>query len=388
MKKALINRYLKLRLENGRSAFLWGPRKTGKSTLLKQSYTDSVYIDLLKTDLVLKYIAQPFLFRDEMIALSPEKKSVPIIIDEIQKVPQLLDEIHWLIENENLVFIMSGSSPRKLKRGAANLLGGRAWRFELFPFVYAELENPEILTILNRGCIPNHYLSTHYRKSQQGYLEDYLKEEILNEGITRNFPAFTRFFDALRYSHGELLNYSKIATDCGIDSKTVKGYFEILVDTLLGRMLLPYSRSSGREVIRKAPKFYLFDVGIAAYITNRNLQLAAGPSFGKALEHYILMELSAYLSYHDFNYKIWFWRSKTGLEVDFVIGDAEIAIEVKGTKSVRGKDLRSIRTFYEDHEPRLSIVVCNESQSRQSGKILLLPWRNFLDQLWNNDLIN
>ena len=388
MKQKLVDRFLSLNLPPGKSAFLWGPRKTGKSTLLKKRYPHSLYYDFLQTDLVLRYTSKPSLFREELMALSREKKSVPIIVDEIQKVPKVLDEIHWLIENENLAFVLSGSSPRKLKRGAANLLGGRAWRFELFPFIYTELEDPEILRILNRGCIPSHYLSNRYKKSHQGYVEDYLKEEILNEGLTRNFPAFTRFFDALQYSHGELLNYSKIASDCAIDSKTVKGYFEILVDTLLGTILLPYNRSPGREVIRKAPKFYLFDVGLAGYISNRNLQEEEGIAFGKALEHYMLMELLAYLSYHDLNLPIWFWRSKTGLEVDFVIGDAKIAIEVKGTKSIRGRDLRAIKTFQSDHHPDQAIVVCNEATPRQAGAILILPWKTFLERLWNNSLIH
>lgn len=158
----------------------------------------------------------------------------PVILDEVQKVPQILDEVHWLIENKGLRFILCGSSARKLKRGKANLLGGRAWRYEMFPLVTAELENLNLLRVLNRGMMPDHYLQESYKKALRAYTQDYLKEEVFDEGLTRNIPAFARFFDAMGYSHGELTNYSNIARECGVDSKTVKEYYQILVDTPLG----------------------------------------------------------------------------------------------------------------------------------------------------------
>lgn len=181
----------------------------------------------------------------------------PVIIDEVQKVPQVLDEVHWLIENSAINFILCGSSARKLKRGQANLLGGRAWRFELFPLVSEEIENLNLLAALNSGLIPSHYQQSSYKRSLKGYVQDYLKEEVFNEGLTRNVPAFSRFFEAMGYSHGQLVNYANIARECGVSSKTVKEYYQILVDTLLGTFVLPFKKRQERQVISKTPKFYL-----------------------------------------------------------------------------------------------------------------------------------
>lgn len=178
---------------------------------------------------------------------------------DVQKIPQILDEVHWLIEKKGMKFILCGSSARKLKRGKANLLGGRAWRYEMFPLVSAELEEPDLLTILNRGMIPDHYTRRDYRKSLRAYTQDYLKEEVFDEGLTRNIPAFSRFFDAMGYSHGELTNFSNIARESGVDSKTVKEYYQILIDTFLGRMIAPFKKRQDRQVICRASRFYLFD---------------------------------------------------------------------------------------------------------------------------------
>jgi len=242
-----------------------------------------------------------------------------------------MDEVHWLIENQNLSFILCGSSARKLKSGQANLLGGRAWRYEIFPFVTVEMENINLLRALNHGLIPVHYLQKNYIKSLKAYVKDYLKEEVFQEGLTRNIPAFSRFFDAMGYSHGQLTNYSNIARECGVDSKTVKEYYQILIDTLLGAMVEPYKRRQNRQVITKSSKFYLFDVGVSGILTNRRLYEEKGEAFGQAFEHFIFMQLAAHRSYTDLDYPINFWRTKTGLEVDFVLGRGEVAIEVKGS---------------------------------------------------------
>jgi predicted AAA+ superfamily ATPase len=206
---------------------------------------------------------RPSLIRERLLARPPKELACPIVLDEVQKVPAILDEVHWLIENKGLRFILCSSSARKLKRGKANLLGGRAWRFELFPLVTAEIDFPDLLRVLNRGLIPSHYESEQWRKSLAGYVRDYLKEEVFDEGLARNVPAFSRFFDAMGYSHGELTNYANIARECGVDAKTVKEYYQILCDTLLGRLVPPYKKRQERQVIVKAAKFYLFDVGVA-----------------------------------------------------------------------------------------------------------------------------
>ena len=382
-----IRRVLKIELEAGQSAFLWGPRKTGKSTYLKQVFPQSIVYDFLKTDLALDLIRNPALMREQLLTNRKKAALSPVILDEVQKVPAVLDEVHWLIENAGLNFILCGSSARKLVKGGANLLGGRAWRFEMFPFVFPEIKQFDLLRALNQGLAPPHYLQRNYERSLRAYVRDYLKEEVFNEGLIRNIPAFSRFFEAMGYSHGELINYANIARDCGVDAKTVKEYFQILVDTLLGAYVPPYKKRQSRQVISKASKFYLFDVGIAGHLCKRRLVEERGEQFGKALEHFIFMELNAHRSYLDLHYEISFWRTKAGLEVDFILGDGEIAIEVKGAGHIHKTDLRAMQAFYDEFRPKLGIVVSNEKYERKIGDIFVLPWQNFLDRLWGGELL-
>ena len=381
-----IKRILNIDLPPGQSAFLWGPRKTGKSAYLKTRFPGSLVYDFLQTDLFLEFSKRPALLRERLPAKDDVLKH-PVILDEVQKIPQILDEVHWLIENKGLSFILCGSSARKLKRGKANLLGGRAWRYEMFPFVTLELENWDLLRVLNCGMIPDHYLKKNYKKSLRAYTQDYLKEEVFDEGLTRNIPAFSRFFDAMAYSHGELTNYSNIARDCGVDSKTVKEYYQILVDTLLGTMVEPFKRRQNRQVISKAAKFYLFDVGVAGAVTKRHIEEEKGELFGKAFEHFILMEIAAYNSCNEIDYEINFWRTKSGMEVDFVLGGGEVAIEVKGSTSIKKRDLRPLNAFIEEYLPRKALVVCNEREERIHGRIHIMPYRNFLRDLWEGKII-
>jgi predicted AAA+ superfamily ATPase len=311
----------------------------------------------------------------------------PIILDEVQKVPGLLDEVHWLIEDKGLSFVLCGSSPRKLKRGQANLLGGRAWRYEMFPLVSAELGEVDLLKALNRGMIPDHYLRDDYARSLDAYVQDYLKEEVFDEGLTRNIPAFARFFDAVGYSHGELTNCSNIARDCGVEAKTVKEYYQILVDTLIARRVDPFKGRQSRQVITKAPKFYLFDVGVAGALVRRQIPEERGETFGRALEHFLFTELAAHSSYRGLNYDISFWRTKSGLEVDFVLAGGEVAIEVKGKSRVDSADLRGLAAFVDEFPPRKALVVCLEAEERVVGPVRLMPWRRFLGELWAGNVI-
>ena len=383
-----IKRMLEMVLSPGQSAFLWGARKTGKSTYLKKRFPRSLVFDFLDTELVLEFSKRPALLREQLLAQESTILKHPIILDEVQKVPHILDEVHWLIENKGLQFILCGSSARKLKRGQANLLGGRAWRFEMFPLVSAELKSIELLRVLNHGMIPSHYLEDRYQKSLRAYTTDYLKEEVFAEGLTRNIPAFSRFFEAMGYSHGELTNFSNIARECGVDSKTVKEYYQILEDTLLGIMIAPFKRRQSRQVISQAPKFYLFDVGVAGALTNRHLTQERGESFGKAFEHFIFMEIRAHRSLSELNYAINFWRTKSGLEADFVLGDGQVAIEVKGTNRVDRRELRPLMAFRDEYGPRQTLVVCNERVERIHEGIRILPWRVFLRELWEGKIIS
>ena len=382
-----IERTLRIALPARQSAFLWGPRKTGKSTYLRSAFPDSLTFDLLQTDLMLELAKRPALLRERLLAVPPERLRSPVILDEVQKVPQLLDEVHWLIENRGLSFILCGSSARKLKRGGVNLLGGRAWRYEMHPLVSIEVGELNLLRALNRGLVPAHYLDSGYLRSLEAYVVDYLKQEIFDEGLTRNVAAFSRFFEAAGYSHGDLTNYANIARDCGVDAKTVKEYFQILVDTLLGTFVEPWKKRQERQVIGKAPKFYLFDVGVAGALTHRRIEHERGDEFGRALEHLVLMEILAHRSYRGLGYGVHFWRTKSGLEVDFVLGDGEVAVEVKGASRVDPSDFRSLRAFVTDHRPRRTIVVCNERAPRVALGIEVLPWREFLARLWGGEIL-
>jgi len=379
-----IKRMLDMKLPGHQSAFLWGARKTGKTTYLKEKFPNSLVYDFLKTDLFFEISKDPSRLRERILAQESKALKEPIILDEVQKVPQALDEVHWLIENKGLRFVLCGSSARKLKKGHANLLGGRAWRYELFPLVSREIGKLNLLRALNHGLIPIHYLQNDEdcKKSQEAYVRDYLKEEVFAEGLTRNIPAFSRFFDAFGYSHGELTNYCNIARDCGVDSKTVKEYYQILVDTLLALRVEPYKRRQSRQVITKASKYYMFDVGIAGYLTKRHIAEQKGAEFGKAFEHFLLMEIVAYRSYAGKDFAINFWRTKSGLEVDFVLGRGEAAIEIKGSGHVDKRDACGLDAFAEEYSPQKSILVCNEKEKRLHGKITILPWETFLRELW------
>lgn len=387
--KVKIHRALSLKLPGGQSAFLWGPRKTGKTTYLHGVFPNQTRYNLLHTDIFLRFSKEPFRLREELLALE-EKGSLiqPIVLDEIQKVPSLLDEVHSLIEEKGWSFILCGSSARKLKQTHANMLGGRAWRFELFPLTTQELgKDFELLKALNRGLIPAHFLTDHYSKALKAYVQDYLKEEIQQEGLVRNLPAFARFLDSVSFSNGELVNYTNIAKDCAVDSKTVAGYYQILVDTLLGHFLEPFRKQKKRQIISQTPKFYLFDVGVAGFLSQRTLQTNRGFEFGKAFEHLVLMELQAYRSYRDREVHFSFWRTKDQLEVDFIINRGEVAIEVKATSHAGPQETRGLCAFMAEHHPKKALLVCQESRLRKlSSGILVMPWKIFLDSLWKGEI--
>ncbi len=385
---AKFKRILRISFPSRQSAFLWGPRKTGKSTYLKETFPESIYYDFLKTDVALEFIKRPALLREQLMAKDEMSLKRPIIIDEVQKVPEVMDEVHWLIENKGLRFMLCGSSARKLKRGKGNLLGGRAWRFEMFPLVTPELKDIDLLRALNHGLIPDHYLSDDYKMSLQGYVQDYLKEEVFAEGLIRNIPAFARFFDAVGYTHGELISFSNIARDCGVDSKTVKEYYQILADTLLGRLVEPFRKRQSRQVIMRSPKFYLFDVGVAGAIIKRQITETRGEQFGRAFEHFIFMEIVAYSSYSRINFPVHYWRTKSGLEVDFILGNGEVAVEVKGQQLVDNAELKSLAAFIEENRPKKAIIVSNEREGRRVGPINILPWRTFLEELWAGEIVS
>lgn len=368
------------------SFFLWGPRQTGKSTLLRRLYPDAIWVDLLKTDAYVRYLERPALLREELEAAEPGRT---VVVDEIQKVPGLLDEIHWLIENRRRVFAMSGSSARKVRRSQANLLGGRALRYELFGLTSEEIGREfDLERALNHGFLPRHYLASAPAPLLRAYVQDYLKEEIALEGLARSLPAFSAFLSAAALSDGELVNFSTIARDCAVSSPTVKAYFEILVDTLLGDFLPAYTKRPKRRVIG-APKFYFADVGVVNTLARRGRLEPGAELFGKAFESWVRHELRAWSHYRERDLDLAYWRLAGGTEVDFVVGDLSAAVEAKATARIKSDDLNGLRQLKADH-PRVGprFVVCLEPRARVTEDgIGLLPWKTFRDRLWADDLL-
>ena len=380
----MYKRILNLPLSETETCFLWGPRQTGKSTLLKTLFPDARRYDLLLSNEYHRLLTNPGLIREECQAESKasKRKKLPVIIDEVQKIPALLDEVHWLIENADMRFILCGSSARKVKRGQANLLGGRAVRYELHPFVYPEIPDFSLSKALNGGLLPRHYLSPHPQRLIESYVGDYLKEEIAAEALTRNVPAFSRFLKIAALTNGELINYRNIASECGVSAPTVKEYFQILDDTLIGKQLPAFRRRAKRRIIG-APKFYFFDIGIVAHLTHRGSVGKGSELFGKAFEHFIYMEILAHSSYSELNYPIAYWKTASGFEVDFVLGDHEFAIEVKSASMVGNRHLKGMRAFKEEYTAQRYIVVSMDPKPRKTADgIDILPWEVFLDRLW------
>lgn len=376
----MFKRSIRLPPPGNETFFLWGPRQTGKTTLLDTAYPEAMRIDLLKAEEYRRYLQNPEALRSQLaIRQSPTQ----IVIDEIQKVPQLLDEVHGLHEQRGLRFALCGSSARKVKRGHANLLGGRAIRYELHGLTAAELGDQfDITKILNHGYLPNHYLSDAPTRLLNGYVADYLKEEIAAEGLVRSLPAFSEFLNVASLSDTELVNFSTIARDCGVSSHTIKGYFQILEDTLLGRWLPAYRKRPKRRVIA-TPKFYFADVGVVNYLARRGQLQPGAELFGKAFENWVFHEMSAYNAYAERFAALSYWRLASGIGVDFIVNDMEIAIEAKATAKASADHLRNLRSVIEDH-PNIKqrILVCLETSARQTEDgILILPPEEFCRRL-------
>ncbi len=365
------------------SLFLWGARQTGKSTLLKSLFPNALLFDLLLSDVFERLSKTPSIIRETFLANTKNKL---IIIDEIQRIPELLNEVHWLISNHHVQFILSGSSPRKIIRNGANLLGGRALRYELYPLVSAEIPDFSLLKALNNGLLPRHYLASNPKKLISAYIGNYLKDEIASEAKIRNIQSFSKFLEASAFSNGEMVSYTNIASDCGVSPPTVKEYFQILEDTLIGRFLPSYQKKPKRRVI-SAPKFYFFDLGIVNYLLKRGEIQFGSEAFGNVFEHFIYNEIYAHSKYSGIDYPIYYWRTASQIEVDFILGNNEVAIEVKASSLISSKHIKGLKSFAEEYSTKQLIVVCNEPLPRLIDNVLILPWKEFLKQLWNNEII-
>ena len=368
------------RLDEG--MFLFGARQTGKSTLLKERFKGAIYYDLLDPNLRKAFKRNPNSLKE---ALWDKPAGTLVIIDEIQKVPELLDIVHTLMVDKGLFFILSGSSARKLKRSGANTLGGRAIPETLYPLVWPEVSDFQIDRAVQNGMIPRHYMVEDATKRLSGYVKVYLDEEIREEGEVRELDAFERFMEVAAISDGEMLNYSNIASDCGVSAKTVKSYFQILYDTLIGYEIPAFRKEIKRKIVQ-APRFYYFDVGLANYLMGRHSLKRGTDDYGHAFEHFVIQEIIAYKGYNDKRDIISYWHTYDKKEVDVIIGEAKVAIEIKSTDHVETKHKKGLKAFEEEHPDCRLTLVSLDPITRKSGNVELIYVLDFLKMLWNGEI--
>ncbi len=375
-------------LPQKQSFFFFGPRQTGKSTLLKQTFPadQTLYYDLLKTEEYLRLLAHPQLFREEVLTRADKNRHV--IVDEIQRVPNLLNEIHWLMEQPKAPqFIMTGSSARKLKRGQANLLGGRAVTEHLSPLIKGELgELFSLQKVLEIGSLPKIYLEQDRLMANgllQSYVETYLKEEIQLEAQIRNLNPFIQFLNLAAHDNGAMIHFTNIARETGVSYQTIKSYYQILEDTLLGSFLLPY-RKSIRKRLSQHPKFYFFDTGVVRALT-KTLTVPIEPkteAFGRAFEHFVILEIMRLIQYQKLEYTLSYYRTEHGAEVDLIIETPSgliKALEIKSSDVIQSVHLRGLNSFVELRPNAKLGCACLAPQPRRVGKVLVMPWQQAIE---------
>lgn len=378
----MLDRILQINKELDDSIFLFGARQTGKSTILRQQLPNAIYIDLLNTDMRGRLSRRPALLYE---MLHTKESGTLVIIDEIPEVPDLLNEVHRLISECSLKFILCGSSARKLKRKGRNTLGGRALPVYLYPLVSAEIPDFNIDRAVNYGMIPSHYLAGNPMRRLAAYIEVYLKEEIKEEALVRNLGSFQRFLEVAALTDGEMINNNNIAQDCGVSATTVSSYFDILEDTLIGYRIPAFRKVMKRRLVG-APRFYYFDIGVANHLLHRKELVRGTTDYGHAFEHLVIQELYAYLHYRHSGEELTYWRTYTGIEVDAVIGDARVAIEIKSAEEVMPKHLKGLKAFGEEHPQSRRIIVSLDPISRHIGEVECIYVLDFLKMLWNEQI--
>jgi predicted AAA+ superfamily ATPase len=364
-----------------KSHFLFGARGTGKTKLIEHSFSQGsiLSLDLLNDDIYSRLLRRPALI-DELVG-----SASLVVVDEIQRLPNLLNEVHRMIESKNIRFLLTGSSARKLKKGGANLLGGRAWESKLFPLTSFELkEHFQLERYLSQGGLPAIYFSQYPQDELKNYLSLYLKEEIAGEALVRKIDHFARFLDTAGLSSSKEINYEQIGSDAGVPPRTVASYFEILEDTLIGFQVRPYSKTKKRKAVSRS-KFYMFDVGVAGAMAKRGPVVEGSEAFGDAFEHFIAQELRAYLSYNGSDLQLMYWRTTSQHEVDFIVGD-HCAIEVKSTERVSERHLSGLKALMEEGKVKKYLLVSREPLKRTEKNIEILPWKDFLRELWEGRL--
>lgn len=367
------------KLLSQKSHFLFGARSTGKSTLIKSLDPKKIEVlDLLERDTFRRLLQKPSL-------LESIDQSKIIVIDEIQKIPSILDEVHRLISKYETTFLLTGSSARKLKYGSSNLLAGRAWKSELFPLSWSEITDFDLERYLTRGGLPQSYKSPYWQKELAAYVTLYLREEIAAEALTRNLESFSEFLDLIARSNGNEINYQSFASDCGVTIPTIKNYFSILEDTLLGFSLSAFTKSRKRKAITRS-KHYLFDLGIVNSLCEVSEVKSKSPYFGNAFEHFIICEVRSANSYLEMNKTLSYWRTTSQFEVDLIIGN-KTAIEIKSSSSVQDKHLKGLRALMEENLIEQFIIVSMDKlETTTDDGIKVMHWENFLKRLWDGSI--
>lgn len=373
-----------LGLLHKKSLFLFGPRSTGKTFLIRQQLADkALVLDLLKSNLYLRLNADPSEL--EGIIDADLKNRLFVVLDEIQKIPALLDEVHRLIETRHFRFLLTGSSARQLKRKDSNLLGGRAWRAELFPLSWSEIPRFKLDHYLRFGGLPHVYPSQNPAEELDAYVNIYLKEEIQAEGLIRKLPPFSRFLKTAALSNGHILNFTEVANDSQVPPSTVREYYSILTDTLMGFLLESWTASRKRKAIQTA-KFYFFDTGVVHTLAGTRALERNSDLYGASFEQFIGMELKAYLSYRRIKEPLTFWRTTHGLEVDYLIGD-HTAIEVKATGTVAPKHLKGLKALAEEKRGMKMFLITNDRIATKNEGIHAMHWESFLEELWKGKIV-
>lgn len=364
-----------------KSFFLLGPRSTGKTSLIQTQLPEARIYDLLDSRIFTKLLRSPYLLEEEN-----KTDARLVVIDEIQKLPSLLDEVQRLITKYAWTFLLTGSSARKLKRGASNLLAGRAWLCELFPLTFSEISDFNLVRYLNHGGLPQIYQSENHQEELENYVSLYLKEEIQAESLTRQLSAFSSFLDAMALSNGQEINFESFASDCGVSPVTVKNYIQILQDTLIGFSLPGYTKTKKRKATSRI-KHYLFDVGIVNTLCRRGEIKPGSDAFGQAFEQFIMQEIRAYLSYRRLKKSMMYWRSTSQFEVDLIVAN-DLALEVKASSQVQDRHLKGLRAFKEEGLIKRHALVSLDAELRQTKDgIFIYPWQYFLEALWRDEIL-
>jgi predicted AAA+ superfamily ATPase len=368
-----------------KSFFLLGPRATGKSWLVRHQLGErALLVDLLRGDVYLRLSADPSEL-EGLIEAGLARGRRWIVIDEIQRLPELLHEVHRLIEERGLRFLLTGSSARKLRRGGTDLLAGRAWTAELHPLTSRELPHFDLQHYLRFGGLPPVQLAREPEEELAAYVHTYVTEEIRAEGLVRRLPPFSRFLAGAALANGRTLNFAALASDAGVPASTIREYYGVLEDTLLGFSVEPWRRSRTRKAVATA-KFYFFDVGVAHALAGTRALDRNSDLYGRSFEHWIAVELRAFLAYRRLREPLGFWRSTHGHEVDFTVGE-RLAVEAKATRRVGVRDLHGLRALKDEGVFRNLVLVSQDPVESVREAVRCLHWKTFLDELWSGRLI-